>query len=564
MRHLTIARKSRIASRGGRTKTAELLAGPAEIGRTPKGMLSDRMHHSLPAASRPAPEPRAEEGAHEAADCPPRDTEGAGDGDAFTARKTGIYCRACCPSRRTKTGDAVRFASAAAAQAAGFRPCLRCRPELAPELAPWRQSETLARAIALLASGHFDTHRLAALASRLNVSESQLRRLFRKHYGASPRKIEAARRMLFAKQLVTDTALPTADVARACGLGGAAHCNARFRRLYGRSVAELRRRSTLSQTGSGLELILPYKPPYDWNAMIAFLAPRAIRGVEEANRESYARSITLGGMSGTIVVRPARGQSGLRARIHFPSLEFLPAIVDRIRCLFDLGADPMVISRQLAKDALLAPLVAMRPGVRVPGAWDGFEIAVRAILGQEVTVKAASIFAGRLAMRYGEPLAITEGERSPGLTHLFPRPERIAEANDLATTVGLPRKRAAAIIRLGEAVAADPTLLSLGANLKESIARLVALPGIGQWTAHYIAMRVLHERDAFPAADVGLLRMMADANGRPKPRDLLARAASWQPWRAYAVMQLWTSASLLSDRGDAKGRAKDDAHTRGH
>lgn len=487
------------------------------------------------------------------------------DGDVFTAvRTTGIYCRRGCASRRPKAENIVFFRSAAAAQAAGFRPCLRCRPELAPELAPWRASDMLARAIALLASGHFDTHRLDAPASRLNLSANQLRRLFREHYGASPQKIDAARRMLLAKRLVTDTALPIADVARACGLGSAARCNAQFRRLYGRSAAELRRGNAISHAGSDLELILPYKPPYDWDAMIAFLAPRAILGVEAASAESYARSITLGGISGTIIIRHAPRRNGLRALIRFPASEFLPAIVERIRCLFDLGADPSAISAHLAKDALLAPLVAARPGIRVPGAWDGFEIAVRAILGQEVTVKAASVFAGRLAMRYGDALSTPGRELPSGVTRLFPRPERIAEANDLATTVGLPRKRAAAIVRLGEAVASDPALLSLGADLEESIARLVALPGIGQWTAHYIAMRVLHERDAFPAADVGLLRMMADGNERPKPRELLARATPWHPWRAYAVMQLWTSASLLAARGDTKRKAKDDARTRRH
>lgn len=484
-------------------------------------------------------------------------------GEVFTAvRTTGVYCRPGCPSRRAKAANIVFFRSAAAAQAAGFRPCLRCRPELAPELAPWRESDVLARAIALLASGHFDAHRLDALASRLNLSASRLRRLFREHYGASPQKIGVARRMLLAKQLVTDTALPIADIASACGFGSTGRCNARFRRLYGRSAAELRRGNVISRAGSDLELILPYKPPYDWDAMIAFLAPRAILGVETASGERYARSITLGGISGTIIVRHAPRQNGLGVLIRFPASEFLPAIVDRIRSLFDLGADPSAISAHLAKDALLAPLVAKRPGVRVPGAWDGFEIAVRAILGQEVTVKAASVFAGRLAMRYGDALAIADGELPSGITHLFPRPERIAEANDLATTVGLPRKRAAAIVRLGEAVASDPTLLSLGADLEESIARLVALPGIGQWTAHYIAMRVLHERDAFPAADVGLLRMLADGNGRPKPRELLARAAPWHPWRAYAVMQLWTSASLLSAREDTKRKVKDGARTR--
>ncbi len=323
------------------------------------------------------------------------------DGRFFTAvRTTGIYCRPICPARHPNLCNVVFMPSAAAAEAAGFRPCLRCRPETSPDIAAWHgTSSTVARALALIAAGALNGGDVDGLASRLGMGERQLRRLFQKHLGASPNSVAQTRRSLFAKQLITDTQLSMTDVALAAGFGSVRRFNDTFQKLYGRAPRTLRRSGAASPAGaSAVTLTLPYKPPYDWSAMIGFLSARAIPGVEHVWPGLYARTICIGEAHGTIEVRPAKprqGRHALLATIRFPAITALPAIVDRIRRIFDLGADPIIIEEQLSRDPRLAPLVAARPGLRVPGAWDGFELAVRGILGQQITVKAATGLAGR-------------------------------------------------------------------------------------------------------------------------------------------------------------------------
>jgi AraC family transcriptional regulator of adaptative response / DNA-3-methyladenine glycosylase II len=467
------------------------------------------------------------------------------DGRFFTAvRTTGIYCRPICPARTPKRENVTFFPTAAAAQAAGFRPCLRCRPESSPDLAAWRgTSNTVARALALIADGALDGDEtdVGRLALRLGLGERQLRRLFQTHLGASPIAVAQTRRVLFAKQLLHETRMPMADVALASGFGSLRRFNETFRRLYARPPSILRRERNRA-AGAGITLLLPYAPPYDWPAMIEFLAARAIPGVEMVGPACYRRSVALDGRHGTIEVAPASGHDALAATIHFPVLTALPAIVARIRRVFDLSADVRAIGAQLAKDAWLRRRVAARPGLRVPGAWDGFEMAVRAILGQQITVVAARQLAGRLVAAHGDALA----DGGP-LTRVFPEPVRLAEA-DLAR-LGMPRARAAAISALAAMAAADAKLLHAAQDLDSAVARLRALPGIGEWTAQYIALRALREPDAFPAADIGLLRAMADGDGtRPTPAALLVRAEAWRPWRAYAAQHLWTTSAAHAAR----------------
>jgi 3-methyladenine DNA glycosylase/8-oxoguanine DNA glycosylase len=289
-------------------------------------------------------------------------------------------------------------------------------------------------------------------------------------------------------------------------------------------------------------LTLPYRPPYDWKGIIDFLALRAVPGIEVVQPDCYARTITLGARHGTIVVRPAEGNA-LLASIRFPDVTALPAIVERIRRIFDLGADPCVIEGHLSADTVLAPLIAARPGLRVPGAWDAFEVAVRGILGQQITLGGATRLVGKLVERFGDPAE----SGVEGLSRIFPAPAQIAQA-DLAGVLGVPGARAAALRSLGASAAADPAILAPGRDLDEAVARLKTLPGIGEWTAQYIAMRALREPDAFLAADIGLLRAMATPSGRPTPAALLARAASWRPWRSYAVLHLWTSENPVETR----------------
>ena len=299
-------------------------------------------------------------------------------------------------------------------------------------------------------------------------------------------------------------------------------------------------------------ILLRYRPPYDWPAMASFLKARAIPGVEVVSNDRYARTIEIEGVHGVVAVEPAAGHA-LRIAIRCSRLPALPSIIARLRRVFDLSADPQAIGAQLAEDPMLAPLVAARPGLRVPGAWDGFELAVRAVLGQQITVTAAVGLAGKLVARYGQLLAGTRLS-TDGLTHVFPRPERLASAN--LATLGMPRMRAAALTSLAAAVVADPQVLGAGRSLTASVAQLRALPGIGEWTAQYISMRELREPDAFPAGDVGLLRALADVEGkRPTSRELLARAERWRPWRAYAAQHLWAS-GMPSD----KSRTQPETH----
>jgi AraC family transcriptional regulator, regulatory protein of adaptative response / DNA-3-methyladenine glycosylase II len=462
------------------------------------------------------------------------------DGRFFIAvRTTRVYCRPICPARTPKRENVTFFARASAAQEAGYRPCLRCRPESSPDLGAWRgTSNTVSRTLALIGEGALDGEAVDALAERLGIGERQLRRLFRQHLGASPIAVAQTRRVLFAKQLIVETTMPMAEVALAAGFNSIRRFNATFQLLYQRPPRELRRskRSDGEQTGAeGITLKLPYAPPYDWDAMINFLGARAIRGIEAIDdRRCYRRSIALDGAQGVISVEPDDRDPALRVSIRFPQVSALAGIVRRIRRIFDLSADPLAIRDDLGRDPLLAPLVAKRPGLRLPGAWDGFEVAVRAILGQQMTVVAAVNLAAKLVAKYGEPLRSVHGD---GLTHIFPTPAGIARAH----LRGMPVVRARALSSVAAAALADPDLFSPSQTLEDATTKLRSIRGMGEWTAQYIAMRILGEPDAFPAADIGILRALTRAEeGWPSCAAVVARAEAWRPWRAYAAQHLST------------------------
>jgi AraC family transcriptional regulator of adaptative response / DNA-3-methyladenine glycosylase II len=490
------------------------------------------------------------------------------DGRFFVGVKTtGIYCRPICPARTPRRENVTFHASAAAAQAAGFRPCLRCRPESAPELGAWRgTSNTVARALALIEAGALDGGDVEGLATRLGVGERQLRRLFRRHLGASPIAVTQTRRVLLAKQLIHQTRLPMTEVALASGFGSVRRFNETFQSLYGRPPATLRRLNGEAAAGAGgVRLDLAYRAPYDWEALIGFLKMRAIQGVEAVSDGRYARTIALGAEKGVVTVAPSAEPGRLAVVVRFPRLAALPTIIARIRRVFDLAADPAAIAAHLSADPALAPRLAARPGLRVPGAWDGFELAVRAILGQQISVAAATVLAARIVRQWGESLPAPLEGAVPGLTHVFPGPERLAAAD--LTDLPMPRARSAALSALARAVAADPTIFDPGADLPQAVGRLKALPGVGEWTAQYIAMRQLREPDAFPTGDIGLLRAMAGADGkRPTAAALQARAEAWRPWRAYAALHLWSGPALadpLAAPGPAMTiAAPEDSHAR--
>jgi AraC family transcriptional regulator of adaptative response / DNA-3-methyladenine glycosylase II len=467
---------------------------------------------------------------------------------------TGIYCRPVCPAGPAKPENCRFFPSAAAAQEAGFRPCLRCRPETALDLGSWLgTSNTVSRGLALIAEGELDGEDASvdALAERLGVGGRHLRRLFDKHLGASPIAVAQTRRVLFAKQLIHETRLPMSEIALAAGFGSVRRFNETFRELYGRPPSSLRRgREGAPPDGApgarGVTMRLRYRPPYDWPAMLAYLRARAVDGVEWVEGNRYGRTAAHDGATGTVEIAHLPATQSIAATVRFPDVRALPAMVARLRRVLDLGADVAAIGAHLARDPLLAPLVAERPGLRAPGGWEGFEVATRAVLGQQVSLEAGRQLAAALTRLCGGTVAIPDLERVAGrLTRVFPTAAQVAAA-DLGA-LGMPRARREALAALARAALADPQLFRASDTLEETVARLRAIRGVGDWTAHYIALRAAREPDAFPASDVGLLRGATNGGGeRPRPTELLARAERWRPWRAYAAQYLWAA--------DAAGR----------
>ena len=480
------------------------------------------------------------------------------DGRFFTCVKTtGIYCRPICPARPPKLENCVFVPTAAAAQEAGYRPCLRCRPESSPDLDAWRgTSATVSRALKLIEGGALDDGDVAALAERLEIGERHLRRLFRRHIGAAPVTVAQTRRVLLAKQLLHQTDLSMIEVALGSGFGSVRRFNETFQRLYQRPPSELRRRATTGSPSPEITLLLPYRPPYDWDAMLRFLDVRTITGMEVVADRSYSRVIELRDLTGSVTVTHAPEECALRVAVRFPHLGALPTIIARLRRMFDLSAEPTAIAAVLAADPALAPLVSARPGLRVPGAWSGFEIAVRAVLGQQVTLRAGTLLAGKVVSALGTPM--TQGLNIDGLTHAFPRPERFD--TDMLAKLGMPRARAAALAGVAAAVATDPRLFDPRRDLAEAVTRLCQLPGIGEWTAQYIAMRALGETDAFLAGDVALQRKFAAGGQRPSAAELLAHAERWRPWRAYAVLHLWMADADASQSLNSTNQRKETNH----
>lgn len=478
------------------------------------------------------------------------------DGRLFVGiTSTGIYCRPICPARTAKLVNCRFFGSAAGAQEAGFRPCLRCRPETAPDLASWRgTSNTVSRALALITDGALDgTHAsVESLADRLGLGERQLRRLFQQHLGASPIAVAQTRRVLFAKQLIHETRMPMTEIALAAGFGSVRRFNETFQQLFRRPPSALRHKNSTASAQDAVTLYLRYRPPYDWNSMLAYLQARAIPGVEMVADQSYLRTVDLNGFTGSVQVKHVPQRHSLAVTIRFPDVKSFPAIVTRVRRVFDLGADIETIDAHLASDPLLAPLVAQRPGLRAPGGWDGFELAVRAILGQQITVVAARRLAGQLVAMHGTPMAAADVSHS-GLSHVFPSAERLASAQSIG--LAMPAARQSSLKALAEAAAADPHLFRPFGTIEEAIARLRSIRGIGEWTAQYIALRAIREMDAFPASDIGLLRGAARLDGvRSNSASLLNRAESWRPWRAYAAQHLWAAdAAPVTTNGGIHG-----------
>lgn len=450
---------------------------------------------------------------------------------------TGIYCRPVCTARMPKAAHCLFFGSAEAAENASFRPCLRCRPELAPGSAPVDDAHRIANLIASrieedLPDGETG---LEAIAAQFELSSRQIRRIVRKEFGVSPMDLVLTRRLLLAKQLLTETTLPIIEVAYASGFASLRRFNDAFSRRYGMPPTRLRKEAGgrgISESLETLTLQLSYRPPFDWPGIMRFMDARALKGIEWINEDRYFRTLRLGGRTGWVHVRHAPGRHALLAEFTHTLAPVLPALLGRLRHVFDLCARPDVITAQLMQDELLAEAVERNPGLRVPGAFDGFEMAVRAILGQQITVKAATTLAGRFVEAFGEAIDTPY----PDLSRLCPTPQRIAaaEVSELAG-LGIIQTRARSIIALAEEVAGGRLCLEAGAHPEITMKQLAALPGIGAWTAQYIAMRALRWPDAFPKEDVALRKKLGGVTAARA--EVVSQA--WRPWRSYATLYLW-------------------------
>ncbi|MGI9232263.1 MAG: AlkA N-terminal domain-containing protein [Woeseiaceae bacterium] len=462
------------------------------------------------------------------------------DGRFFVGVKTtGIYCRPICPANAPKSENVVFYRTAASAGEAGFRPCLRCRPECAPGTAAWAgTSTTVQRGLRLIAEGALDDGNIERLSDRLGVTSRHLRRLFSKHLGASPLAVAHTQRLHFAKNLIDQTSLSMGDISTAAGFGSVRRFNDTFKKTYGRTPRELRRRQASTVIAGAFSVQLPYRLPFAWERLLSFFAARATPGVEHVHDGQYLRSVVVGDTSGIIDVRDTGGH--LLLSLHGLGTDSLFSIVQRVRGLFDLDAATDDIARTLSADKALAPLLKRNPGVRVPGSWDGFELCVRAILGQQVSVSAATTLAGRIAERYGQRIDISVVGLDQVPNRLFPQAEKLVRAR--LENLGIISSRARTIRTVARAVVDGDISFDAAQRPEDFCAALQAIKGIGDWTAQYVSMRALKEPDAFPASDLGLLRAFDQpGHERMKPNELNERAEAWRPWRAYAALLLWGS-----------------------
>lgn len=467
------------------------------------------------------------------------------DGRFFIAVKTtGIYCRPICRVRIPKAKNVQFYLTAAGAAEAGYRPCLRCRPETAPGTPAWKgTSTTVKRALRLISEGALDEAGVESLGDRLGVTGRHLSRLFSQYLGVSPKAVGQTRRLHSAKKLLDETQLSMVDVAMSTGYGSVRRFNDHFKQTYGRSPTQIRMMnkstalSTLSLLKPGFQLKLAYRPPFDYQGMLNFLKVRAIPGVEQVEDEKYVRSIVVGKpfesrQVGRLTVSNDPDKLCLQVHIELDSANHLMMALEKVKRLFDLMADPIDIIQCLQADKQMAAMVAQNPGQRVPGCWEPFEIAVRAIVGQQISVKGATTLMGRIASTYGQ-------QTDMGL--VFPDANALSQID--VSTLSMPMKRAQTIKDMSQAVVDGSIDFNVGSDSANLIHQLKSIKGIGPWTAQYIAMRALANPDAFLQGDLVLLKVAKHCLGIECDKDLIERSKQWQPWRAYACLHLWRQAA---------------------
>lgn len=466
------------------------------------------------------------------------------DGKFFTGvLSTGIFCRPICPARPPKRENVTYFSTATAAVEAGLRPCLRCRPEAAPGSSIWRGSSAVVEcALSLIRQGVLNDLSVDQLAEKLGIGSRHMRRLFKQHLGATPVEIARTHRALFAKKLLSETDLNITDVAMASGFGSIRQFNDVFLSIFNSSPSAIRRQPA-KRAGSSTatcRLELSYRPGFDWHMLLSFVEARMIPGVEAISGDRYLRTFRMDGEArGWIEISDCPERSILILSIFTTHMEKLMEIQQRVRYMFDLDVDISPIHDLFKQDPVLRPVVEELPGTRLPGSWDPFEICIRAILGQQISVKAATTLAGRIVSRYG-PCC---GEGYPeGLTSFFPTPEELLQGD--LSGIGITGKRQQTILELTAAVKEERVSLTPGQELSAFVDAFTALPGIGPWTANYVAMRALGMPDAFPDSDLVVRKALADGDTLPSAKEVLKRAEAWRPWRAYATLYLWKVAEL--------------------
>ncbi len=460
------------------------------------------------------------------------------DGCFFVAVKsTGIYCRPICPARLPARKGCSYFSRAAEAESAGYRACFRCRPELAPGDSSVDSKSRLVRlASRRIAEGYLNQGTVESLASECGISSRHLRRAMEDELGVAPVELAQTQRLAIAKRLLQDTELPLAEVATAAGFGSIRRFNALFKERFSRAPSEVRGRRGAKEKCASIQVRLDYRPPLDFSSLLRYLSARAIPGVEVVDAERYGRSVHVDGVDGEIWVEQESKRHALRASVSLSLVPKLSLIVPRLRALFDLDARPSIVDQRLAADPLLRKAVRARPGIRVLGAFDGFELGVRAILGQQVSVRAATTVSGRFASRFGRQ----SSNQGQGPALFFPNASQIAELKaSEVQSLGMPSARAKTVIAFARALDGGFVDFTDGEDAEAVVRKLQDVPGIGAWTAEYIAMRALKWPNAFPAGDLALRKALRVKSAK----QAASHARKWEPWRAYGAMHLWTMLS---------------------
>ncbi len=453
------------------------------------------------------------------------------DGKFFTAvLTTGIFCRPTCTARTPKPENVRYYNNAMQAQAAGFRPCKCCFPELAPNTPVPIEIKDLTLALEIGRS-------LQDLSVQFNLSSRQIRRLFVKHYGIPPVKYLHHQKLLIARKLLRTTPLSITEIAFSAGFTSVRRFNEAIKNAYNCTPSDLRKNKTLIN-GSIINILLPYKPPFDWLLMIRFFKNRLLKSTEYIDDNTYSRTINFNGIKGWISISHIPEQSALKLTVQLSNYKNLNLVIKQVRQIFDLDVDIKFVHQQLKKHTILAKVISQVPGLRLPGCWDIFEFSVRAILGQQVSVKAATTLANRISIKYGQV-----ADKNPyGLTHYFPTPEDLLYAD--YNGIGLTKSRVSTLQNWLHFYQTNKQILTNYTSLEELENTLIKIKGIGPWTVNYLAMRGLSEPDAFPSADLGIIKALTVQDKKPTNKEILALSESWRPWRAYAAIYLWHSLAI--------------------